>query len=302
MNKRYLFILSIILILSAYCQVIRNPLTNAGDGDSGDIMIGSIVRVIDDNIVIPCNEGERPSGAILLTQPVRNAPDQYQITTSGLINWALYAGDISAGDLLIPADGGAVKAYYPGAGKQYIIGTAVESGAAGEKHKILVNIDNTNNDSTELTTPILDGLFGAHAEGTFQDIDIGDSWTDIESVEIIVSSDQDDSTIVIINASATITTDCTRWSGFPNDQWGFAYIRVMRDGQYLCGSSNAVVGQYAYVYPTGSKFFGGAAALSINAFDNPEPGKHTYTLQYENSALDIVDHVPFGLTVMEIKR
>ncbi len=125
----------------------------------------------------------------------------------------------------------------------------------------------------------------------------GSSWTTLQTANLTTHSTGVANSIVMVNASATLTTTLN-WQYPGNDRWGIVYLRVLRDGATVVGSSQALVGFQDDYY-----VFGGKESLAINTYDEPAAGDHTYVLQYLTGyGLTFTDTTPNGLVVFELKN
>ncbi len=142
-------------------------------------------------------------------------------------------------------------------------------------------------------------FYNQEAEGAVTNLSLGGTWTDLQTVSITTHGTGTDYSRVMINASATLSTPMSWYSGIGNDRWGEVYIRVIKDGTTVVGSAMAMVG-FADDY----WLHGGMASLSIATYDDPSDGSHEYKLQYL-TGYGLTVSAPSGesgLVVFELKR
>jgi len=106
-------------------------------GDAG-LGIGTVVRVSGPDAVSACGLGQTPVGVIVSYEDVVGGRE-YLVASSGIAENVLCAEAITAGDILVPAAGGAAKKL-SSPSIEYIIGTALETAAGGSRIKIIINV------------------------------------------------------------------------------------------------------------------------------------------------------------------
>ncbi|HHS50419.1 MAG TPA: hypothetical protein ENN07_04820 [candidate division Zixibacteria bacterium] len=179
-------ILALMTIMSATAQEILK----VSVGGSGGLLPGTVVKVTGDNAVDACNEGDTPVG-IIIGYEDEGADRLYLITPSGIATNVLCATNISAGDQLVPADGGAIQRLADDP-DGFVVGVALENATSGTRTKIMANIFTGGGsgaggeDNQTITTG--EGLTGADGgtDGDFTiDIDLmANSGLKIESAKL----------------------------------------------------------------------------------------------------------------------
>ncbi len=108
-------------------------------GGTPGLTDGTVVKVSGDNAIAVCNAGDQPAGVIIGYED-DGGSRYYLIVSSGIAENVLLGGDVTAGDKLTPADGGAVQrlSEYP---TGHVVGIALEDGASGERIKIMLNLE-----------------------------------------------------------------------------------------------------------------------------------------------------------------
>ncbi|HDR90886.1 MAG TPA: hypothetical protein ENN75_01420 [candidate division Zixibacteria bacterium] len=132
----------VVLILTVAVATADTVIKFPFSGEIGSsIQAGTVVKIVGENTLAPCEEGDIPVGVVYLVETFTEEPDSYSVVSSGVVSNLLVATGrmILAGNKLVPADGGAVQAMSSNL-EGHVIGVAVEGGTGGDRIKAIINI------------------------------------------------------------------------------------------------------------------------------------------------------------------
>lgn len=131
MGFRKFVLLIFALIATSYCsEVIKFPVTS-----SSVLENGTVIRINGENSVIACDEGEEPSGVIISYE--NDGSRSYMLSVAGIVPGIRCANPITAGEKVVPADGGEIKPL-SGDLDGYVMGVALEDVLSGDRIKIML--------------------------------------------------------------------------------------------------------------------------------------------------------------------
>ena len=137
-------------------------------GGSPGLDKGTVVKLSGDGTVAVCDEGEEPVGIIIGLEEDAGRPF-YLIASSDMIDNVLLDSDVTAGDQLVPADGGKVqrKDLAPDG---FVVGVALVDATAGGRIKIMASfgMGESHNREHSLTSP------DDHTDVIVTDLEFGD--------------------------------------------------------------------------------------------------------------------------------
>jgi len=127
-----------VLAVSAFsADLIKYPV-----GASGELALGTVVKVVGANTIAACGEGEEPIGVIVGFEG-SGSSREYLIVSSGIARNVVLAEDAGVSDIgkkLMPASFGRVK-FLDDPPTGSLVGVLMENGLADSPVKIMVNID-----------------------------------------------------------------------------------------------------------------------------------------------------------------
>ena len=200
MGFRKFVLLIFALIATSYCsEVIKFPVTS-----SSVLENGTVIRINGENSVIACDEGEEPSGVIISYE--NDGSRSYMLSVAGIVPGIRCANPITAGEKVVPADGGEIKPL-SGDLDGYVMGVALEDGLSGDRIKIMLSIKvSGGGDDQNLFNKVSDGFNTYNAVNpTDQILFSGSGGTDV--------SVNPTSGVVTIDASGSVDDDWQTGTG-----------------------------------------------------------------------------------------
>ncbi len=144
--------------LFAQITRIRNPMTNPGTDDSGDIALNKVVTLVGDMLVDECGPTDLPVGVVTVVESEAGAPDRYLVSNNGIVKVIIASGEsILLGERVVPAADGMIQplASNPAG---YVLGLALSDGIAGESINVMIdfNVEGGAADQTDAEVPVTD--------------------------------------------------------------------------------------------------------------------------------------------------
>ncbi len=149
-TKFICFVIFVMLALSSFAQLLRNPFYGAAG-----LTEGTVVRMTSPGTrqIAVCGASDIPVGIITLVA----ATGEYEVSSTGIAyNVIIAAGSpaVSPGDYVVNTAGGQIK---KDDGTGFVVGIALSSGVAGGNIQVFINIQTTGGSSGLKEGDILSG-------------------------------------------------------------------------------------------------------------------------------------------------